>query len=301
MIKKHKINIFPAAAVAILSFLTLPGCFTGIESTAKIKDKTSGKNKIELSPEELLLQSARPLTPQQWHEGKQFIVSQGRIELAFTPTSIAATLQPGDTLYFKGIAPAIRLSGDSVTDVNFDTNSGQKLTYRIDISPYKVLKSDRLDIPFTIDADVVTSTRQLLVGRNLWPLRPGSDGKRYNKVTVNDVIPGNSEYPLSIILSSGDTIKMLIEGQNPTSRIFSNLFSLSDPRKLYPQISDANWEMICQGRVLSGMTREECKLSLGAPASVERITAYNGLVEHWSYENGVYLNFLDGILTSFRE
>lgn len=298
---KNKLYILPAVAAAMISLLTLPGCFTGIEGTAKIKDNTSGKNKMTLSPEETLLQSAMPLPPAKWQTGKQFIISPGRFDLAFSPTTVASQLQPGDTLYYRGLSSTMRLAGDSVTDILFENQAGHKLTYQVDIPINKVLESERLHIPFTVDAAVIDSTQRILKGRDLWPLRHGSNGKRYNKVSVTDVIPGNSEYPLFVILNSGDTVKMLIEGRNSTSSIFCNLFSLSDPRKQYPQISDAHWTMICQGKVATGMTREECKLALGTPASLERITAYNGLIEHWSYENGIYLNFVDGILTSFRE
>lgn len=301
MTRKNQKTQFSAVAAAILLLLALPGCFTGIESTAKIKDRTSGKNAVELTAEEKLLQDALPKRPAEWLTGKKFIVSRGRTELAFTPASVATKLQPGDTLYFQSISSATRIAGDTVTDIIFHNNVGESLSHQVDVSTDKILGGNRLHIPFTIEASVIESTRDILVNRELWQLRPDSKGKRYNKVIVADVVAGNSEYPISVILNTGDTIKMLIEGKNSTSRVFHNLFSLSDPRKRYPDITDENWVMICNGRVQAGMLREECRLALGAPASVERVTAYNGLVEHWSYENGVYLNFLDGILTTFRE
>lgn len=301
MTKLNNLRIIPAVAAALISLLSLSGCFTGIEGTDKIKYSTPDKAPDKLSEEELLLIPTLPRSPREWNAGKEFIITNGRIELALSPSHIAAQLQSGDTLYFQSMSSGISIAGDSVTNIIFNNSIGQQLTYQVDISISKVYNSERLPIPFTIDAEVIYKTREILKGRELWPLRAGSNGKRYNKVSVCDVIAGNSEYPISVILDSGDTIMLLIEGRNSTSRIFSNLFSLSDPRKLYPHISDENWMAICNGKVKAGMTREECRLSLGTPASVERITAYNGLIEHWSYENGVYLNFLDGILSTFRE
>lgn len=298
---KHKLRILPAVAAAIISFLALPGCFTGIEGTEKIKYSKSDRVDTKLSSEEALLIPAKPCPPNQWQTGKQFIMTEGRIGLAFSPSYIVEKLIPGDTIYFQSLSPSLSLAGDSVTDIIFLNKFGNQITYQVDASISNILGSEHLYIPFTIDAEVISTARQILKGRDLWTLRPISSGKRYSKVTVTDVTPGSSEYPISVILDSGDSIMILIEGRNSTSRIFSNFFSLTDPRKRYPNISDINWTAICNGTVTLGMTREECRLALGSPTSVDRITAYNGLIERWIYENGIYLNFLDGILTSFRE
>lgn len=41
------------------------------------------------------------------------------------------------------------------------------------------------------------------------------------------------------------------------------------------------------------MTRDECRLALGAPATT-------GMVEFWQYSDGIYLLFEENILTRFR-
>ncbi|MDE6513468.1 MAG: hypothetical protein K2L05_04720, partial [Muribaculaceae bacterium] len=89
--------------------------------------------------------------------------------------------------------------------------------------------------------------------------------------------------------------------RNATARTFANQFSLTNPRKNYPQISDTNWNLISQGRVALDMTREECRLALGAPSQVDREALPNGIFERWIYEDGVYLFFTDGLLTRFRQ
>ena len=49
------------------------------------------------------------------------------------------------------------------------------------------------------------------------------------------------------------------------------------------------------------MTRDECRLALGTPDSIDRATTVgNTHFERWSYENGVYLLFEDGYLSKFR-
>lgn len=85
------------------------------------------------------------------------------------------------------------------------------------------------------------------------------------------------------------------------TRKFGSLLSLSNPRDRYPEITDANWNNIVNGRVSEDMTREECRLALGAPATVDRRPGYSIMREIWTYENGRYLIFEDGLLRSFRQ
>jgi hypothetical protein len=82
---------------------------------------------------------------------------------------------------------------------------------------------------------------------------------------------------------------------------FDKLFSFTDLRKNYSQITDANWERITRGDVAVSMTKDECQLSLGSPRSIERVPTHGGLYERWSYDNGVYLIFENGLLTRYRK
>lgn len=60
------------------------------------------------------------------------------------------------------------------------------------------------------------------------------------------------------------------------------------------------WTNIINNRVSPGMTLDECRLALGSPAKVSRRPDHSVLREIWSYENGIYLMFVDGILSSYR-
>ncbi len=66
-------------------------------------------------------------------------------------------------------------------------------------------------------------------------------------------------------------------------------------------ITDANWDRIIHGRVALEMTRDECRLALGSPSHIDRYQGTSAYGERWTYENGVYLIFFDGILSSFRQ
>ena len=96
-------------------------------------------------------------------------------------------------------------------------------------------------------------------------------------------------------------VYMSIGRSRAATRNFDTLFSFTDPRSSYPEIKDEVWELIIRSRVRSNMTRDEVRLALGSPASVERVPTYGGMIERWSYTDGVYLVFEDGFVTRFRQ
>lgn len=296
--KKFSLKSISAVATALFTLVALSGCFTGIESTAKIKASGSDDAKT-VSNEQKLLSEVRNERPADWRRGKPFMLTEGRAELAFMPSSVSSQLEPGDTLFFQDIKETVRLAGDSVADISFRTSDGQEITHRVETSMSRLADFDKLVIPFTVDLDLVDDVRNILLGRQLWTLRFGSSGRKFDAVKVADVIAGDAEFPV-VVIAGQDSVPMVLESRSMSARTFDNLFSLTDPRKNYPQITDENWELICKGKIAVDMTREECRLALGAPGNVERETAYSGLIEHWTYQNGIYLMFIDGVLTRFR-
>lgn len=289
----------PAAVVALFALATLPGCFTGIERTPVIKDSSSSKGKQAKTPEQELLASIGQQPVSQWRAGKPFIITEGRLQYAYVPSTEAAKLNSGDTLRLKELRGQVRLSGDSVTDIVFSTPAGTEVYTRVESPLSAVSAGGSLPIPFAIDADMVSDVRKLLSGRNVWTLRTGKSGRKYEAVTITDILPGNADFPFKVVAGQ-DTVLMVAHSRSTSARTFDNFFALSDPRRRYPDISDEHWDLICRGKIATDMTREECRLALGAPAEVDRTAAYNGLIERWTYENGVYLYFTDGVLTRFR-
>ena len=93
---------------------------------------------------------------------------------------------------------------------------------------------------------------------------------------------------------------MTVGADRAATRNFSTVFNFDDPRKRYPQISDETWELIINSKVREGMTRDECRLALGAPNSYRTIPVINAVVEQWNYDDGIYLIFEDGLLSRFR-
>lgn len=299
------------------SLLIFSGCFTGIESTKKINLSREDRKNLKPSEEELFFPGISGIPLKEWQEGHSFVVADDKAILIFEPHHIPYDYNDlhleGDTLYFSGLESRIDPAGEiTVTidlndaDYKFPYNTGKTF----DNAMENFLSSQ---IPMLIDLNMVEEARQKLLGKKFWTKtflwydEKGEriNGKKFVEVTVADVLPGNMVFPFKLKIEDlkGDTAYMFMNAgiSHTDSRPFHHLFSLSDVRKNYPSISDANWELICQGDVATGMTKEECRLALGTPKDVNSGHDYSQTLDIWNYENGMALWFEDGILTRYRK
>ncbi len=256
-----------------------------------------------------------PQPPAKWLPGKLFYVTAPKISIIFTSqSSHDKDNLVGTNIAFQRMHPIRSVTGEDVTEFEFVSPSGGHLFYR-DNTPYEVIAERQyIDIPFTIEQDLVQQARQRLAGNHyyiispLWYLADGSksvNGLRYIAVQVVDVMPGNDTFPLRVIFKPEDSsanfsVYMSVGKMRTSTRNFDTLFAFENPHKRYPDITDANWELIKHSRVAEGMTRDECRLALGAPQTIGQRPARAGMVEYWSYSDGVYLLFEDGYLTFYR-
>lgn len=317
--KKAKSIPKKSSGRAALFFASLPlmlmlaGCFTGIESTQKINITREDRKLLTLTEEDTFLNKIHGQPLAEWNTGKQFIVSDGRISLLFDRSGgyhehSDTSGMTGRHLAFKGISHR-RLpdaSEETVLLLSDETNEFRLPTGKSPLeSRYGVQSSD---IPMLIDLDMVKDADRLLTGRKLWirtALWYDIDGNRmagrkFIPVTVERVEPGTMVFPLRLTLSdeSGLTFiqYMNIGNGSNESRSFAKLFRLSDPRTSYPAISDENWALIQKGKIRLGMTKEECRLSLGNPTSTDSGHDYSSTIDIWKYEDGTFLRFQDGLL-----
>jgi hypothetical protein len=133
-------------------------------------------------------------------------------------------------------------------------------------------------------------------------------GLKYVKAKITSVVPGNVVYPVKVSFATevdgkpvDASVYMSVGDAGHSARNFSALFSFNNPRKNFPLVTDENWRKIMHGRVAVDMTRDECRLALGSPSRIDRYQGTTAYGERWSYENGVYLIFFDGVLSSFRQ
>lgn len=303
----------PAIIAAALTAIALHSCFTGIESTPRITaGEVRRQSAAKPTPEMLFLADILPEPPAEWHTGKRFYVSDNRIAKLFSYTDGRSDSLAGTDLIYAGRSGAPSLTGEGATEIDLVTWRGDTLQYRIDASPENIAARPRLEIPFTIERAPVERADSMMRGHiyyistPLWRTVDGRNrpGLRHVPVSIERVEPGiDGIYPAAVIFShEGDTamVMMSLGGVAGTPRSFASLFSFTNPRDAFPHISDEVWQLIVHSRVQHAMTRDECRLALGTPTRTEQIPTTAGMVERWSYGDGIYLIFEDGALTSYR-
>lgn len=324
-------RIVIAAGLCVLLVPAVAGCFTGVESTPRIGLGDVRKQQAAVvTDEQRFLAGLAPTRPSQWHPGHRLRVDDAKIGLALTSASGPADSLPGRDLVFDAFAPAVSLTGTDATELRFHADLPDGRTeyfYRIPVEISALDTLEAIQVPFTVDLGLVTRVDSLMRGRKLFirtPMWYSTDGEhsavtglRHVPVTVDSVVAGDSNYPLAVIftLDNADLARLLQPDGAPCTRMvymtvgssraatrnFELLFSFRDPREVYPGIKDDIWALIVRSRVKDGMTREECRLALGAPTTIRRIPTYGGMRENWQYSDGVYLYFDDGYLTRYRQ
>jgi hypothetical protein len=306
----------------------LTGCFTGVESTPRITASDVKKQKIVVSDEQKFLSDIAPESPSLWRAGKRFRVTDDKISIIFNHSLTNTDSLSNSDIYFQSFVPATSLTGNDATDVILTDRHGSYLSYRINLSQSDLAQKERLEIPFTVEYSVVETVDSVMRGQKYYITTPlwynrslhAINGLRHIAVNIQSVTPGNHVYPLAVNFKidkttvkqdeitaldlnadSLYTVFMTIGSERSSTRNFDVIFSFSDPRKNYPNIDEKTWSLIEQSKIITGMNRDECRLALGAPRQIENIPTSSVILERWSYDDGVFLIFEDGILTRFRK
>lgn len=297
----------------IFLFVTV-ACHTGIESTKTIKLSKSEQRELAPTAEDKLMESINIEKLSEWHKGKEFLVADDRIVLVFDPFDIGL---PNDSLTgkkirFEGVSLKPTPGGSDEAVLNFSYNN-RRLTYSTGKSSEDAKKSiSAMDVPMLIDPEVVADVCKLLTGKRVWTRSQlwydidenKITGRKFVPVTIVDIKPGNVVFPLKVYIKdeSGREAMMYMNMSNAgiESRTFRNLFSLTNLKDKYPHIRPDVWEVITNGKVMLGMTKEECKLALGNPTDVNAGHDWNATIDLWQYADGTYLRFQDGLLVAFR-
>ncbi|MDE6191526.1 MAG: hypothetical protein K2G47_07880 [Muribaculum sp.] len=292
--------------------LSMSGCFTGIESTPKITADEVKRQQVTVSDEERFLKEIAPQQLSKWERGKLFYVTDDKISLALEPGSTGYP-KAGEYISYQSFHEIPSMTGKPDTELTFIDSNGNEVRYRIAATADELDKRRKIEIPFTIETSVVDEVKEALVGNTYyvrtatWFDENGSAlrGEKFIPVKIIDITPGNTVYPVKIrFATASDSLRnaflYMSAGDQKGSRDFASLFYFENPRNRYPNITDETWANIIRGKVALYMTREECRLALGSPATVDRRPGISTMRELWTYENGIYLIFDDGILQSFR-
>lgn len=298
-------------ATAMILVVAMVSCFTGIESTPKITAEHVKREHIVENADNKLLASVTQEPVGVWQPGKAFYVTDSKIALALTLMPSTERLAKGDTLRYVGAKDVTSVLGKPVAEIEFEGPRGMRATYRADHSIESLASLKGVTIPFAVELSIVEKADRVLRGRELYVLTSEwctdsltpRRGRKFVPVKVLGARPANETFPIALTLADVtaqpvDTFSLMLSiGDGiAATRPIGSLLSTTNPRAIHPEISDANWTAIIAGQVREGMTRPECKLSLGRPANVERRPGYSTLAEIWMYDNGKRLIFEDGLL-----
>lgn len=297
------------AGGASLLLPLLQACFTGVEGTSRIN--LSKKDIIATAPteEDRLLAGVRPAPLKDWERGKAFMVSDEKFRLVAEGT---ADLKVRDIIRFDRSETRTAPGGGEATALVFTTGDGQ-LEYLLSKPLGEALETaTAADIPMLIEMGTVEDVGRILRGRKVWVKTAlwldnesaYMKGKKFIPVEITAVEPGDAFFPLKVEFRTVDgqigILLMNLGNSGNESRSFGKLFSLTDPREQYRQITPENWVAIQEERLRPGMTKEECRLSKGNPADVDTGHTYSNAMEIWYYPDGSYLQFVDGLLTGYK-
>lgn len=301
----------------ILMSLMFVSCFTGVEGTKTITLSRNDKKTLALTAEDTILECVKGFPLGQWKAGKRFIITDDRINLlldqSLSDRSVLDLKMKDNIVFFHSLADRKRPDGSSERMIILRTLDNKFLYYptskKVEGSENTVLSSG---LPMLIDLDMIEKVRDILNGKKVWIKSPiwydeadsRIPGRKFVAVNIEDVSHGSLYFPVKIKFSDEKGkiayIFMNFGNSDTDSRSFAKLFSLNNPRARFSAMEDDVWNLICNGRVKVGMTKEQCRLALGNPVDVKSGHDYNRLLDVWIYEDGDYLQFSDGLLVNFR-
>ena len=317
---KISIRFIRYSMLFLVPVLFAISCSTGIESTKAITMSRSERRETMPGAEERMSAhiTSEPLGV--WRIGKKFLISDNKASVLLERVPPMSTVSGADSiagsvLRFERVSSRLTPGGDTVAIIEF---RGEECAYLYNTSrnlrvALHTLKGQ--DMPMMIDLDMVAAADTLLRGRKVWTRSRlwydsvGNiiDGRKFDPVTITRVRPGIMVFPLAVefIDEKKETATMFMnisssDGIGAESRTFQSLFILEDPRQLYSSVSPEIWENIKTGRVSVGMTKEECRLSLGNPSEVDAGHNWSSVIDIWRYRDGTYLQFQDGLLVNYR-
>lgn len=287
-------------------------CFTGIESTPKITLSDKFKtNSLEKSAEEIFLADIKNQGFSKWSKNKEFYVTDNKISLIFTSSNATTSLM-GTTIKYQGYNIVPSVTNECATELKFLSESSDTLKYRINATPQELISRDYIEIPFTIQTSLINEVKNRLINNSYYIITSSwynsyhclISGRKYIPISITNIEAGNHIFP--IIVTFQDPSKnsycvfMTVGNEMQSTRNFNTLFSFTDPRQKYPNITDENWIKITNSTISKGMTKKECQLSLGMPSHVDQQPSNAGVIEIWIYDNGYNILFEDGIVKDFK-
>lgn len=301
--------------IVIAATTALTGCFTGVESTPRIKAPDAREAQLRARPEDSYLADIKDEPFDRWLPGKLFDIVDNRFALLLGSTAPAVPLA-GRQARWVGASETATALGTTSTRLKFLADGvADTLVYSVGRSLPALRENGALEIPFAVQRSLVDSAAARMTGKSyyltsaVW--RDSTDavvtGRKFVAAKVTAVRPGNADYPLRVDFEVADGAEpatgilfLSPQARFAVPRTFDAFFSLTDPRASYPGIPDDIWRHIILGTVTEGMTRLQARLAMGQPRDIQRRVGNGAYLarEVWVYPSGQMLFFEDGFLVN---
>lgn len=187
--------------------------------------------------------------------------------------------------------------------MTFETDDGTTLTYECKSN------ADCIRLPYLFNVKDVEIARIVLIGTKVWGTR--DTRFPYSPLTIIGVGIGKStkyQHEILVIDSQGEkhsiqanlslTNALTLEDEDNQ---FIDHYKFSNPEKAFPRIPKSDWNLIRQGRIRIGMSKDACKLSWGEPDDINTSRGRWGVHEQWVYSRNRYVYFENGKLSAIQD
>lgn len=181
-----------------------------------------------------------------------------------------------------------------------------------DILYYKY--TDKYDFPFIIEGFYV-KTKNLNVGKSYVFADYLNQTIKYKHDINNgkiiapalgeswkciDLTIDENNYSLSLIFTNNkQTFFLDYDYEFLNSEKYNHMFSLKNSDKYKLKFGKNNWDLILNGKIKIGMTKEMCRISWGEPEDINETILAGNRTEQWVYPNN-YIYFEKGILKTIQ-
>ena len=187
--------------------------------------------------------------------------------------------------------------------MTFETDDGTTLAFECKS------EADLIRLPYLFNVDDIETARIVLIGVKIWGTR--DTRFPYTPLTIIGVGIGNStkrQHEILVVDSQGQkhsimanlslTNALTLEDED---NLFIDHYKFSDPEKAFPRIPKSDWNLIRQGRIRIGMSKDACKLSWGEPDDINTSRGRWGVHEQWIYSRNRYVYFENGKLSAIQD
>ncbi len=258
-------------------------------------------------------------SPNTWAVGDTFIYLTPKLNVVLRPAIPVfndTTDYYNQIFTFEGIKTVTDWHNNSLINLEF-SNNGKSFTYSTNKSleqfadsTYNPLIGGLYRLQELIDAKEILIGEKLYILTDLYKSLDGklsSTNKKFVEVEIKELKTDSIEHPVEVVFTdeNGDLYSISTRFSNTlqaeSKSNFSYIFSRINPREKYKDIKSDVWEVIKNGQLKEGMTKNDVVLSIGRPNNIDKNATYTGWRELWQYDNGTVITFHDGRVIAFRK